>query len=57
MMWEDKNDYMIYKKILDNFTALNYFVAKGRKKFWRKYQMFSSVLSQETEVSEQFLYT
>lgn len=50
MMWEDKNDYMTFKNILDNFTTLIYSVVKELKGFWRKYQMFSSVSSQEIEV-------
>lgn len=54
MMWEDKNDYAVYKNIPDNFTALIYSVLEERKGFWRKCHMFSLVSSQEIEVLGQF---
>lgn len=54
MMWEDKNDYVVYKNIPDNFTALIYSVLAERKGFWRQCHLFSSVSSQEIEVLGQF---
>lgn len=55
MMWEDKNDYVIYKNIPDNLTALIYCAVKERKGFWRKCPMFYLVSSQEIEVLDIFI--
>lgn len=55
MMWEDKNDYVIYKNIPDNLTALIYCAVKERKGFWQKCPMFSLVSSQEIEVLDIFI--